>query len=416
MPEAFNPYHKWLGIPPEEQPPNHYRLLGLKLYENDADAISNACDQRMGHVKPLAAGAHAKAAEKILNRLAAARVCLLDRQSKRAYDDALRSMLARRVEAKAGSSQSVAMGKGEQSTFGEYQLLELTGGGSTGAIWKAKHLRLDKVVTLKTMPPGASESSELVKRFQREIKITARLDHPNVVWALDAGQHQGVHFLVTHYVHGTDLLTLVREHGPLSPEQAIGYMIQAARGLQYLHEQGIYHRDVKPGNILLDEDGTVKVSNMLLARADAAEGAQDSLHDTLTRSGQTMGTADYLAPEQAIDAHRADHRSDIYALGCTMYRLITGHVPYPFGSLVQKVVAHRDHPVPAMCDVRADVPASVDRVFQKMAAKRPQDRYQSMAEVIAALEGCSAGLPLPYLLIGAGVGLAVLVVLLILIF
>jgi len=416
MPEKFDPYHKWLGISPEEQPPNHYRLLGLKLYEGDADVISNACDQRMTHLKSFAAGPRAKVVEKILNRLAAARVCLLDRQSKRAYDEALRSMLARRAEAKAGASESAAVGKGDQSAFGEYQLLELTGGGSTGAVWKAKHLRLDKLVTLKTMPPGASESSELVKRFLREIKITARLDHPNVVSAIDAGQHQGVHFLVTHYVHGTDLLTLVREHGPLSPQQAIGYMIQAARGLQYLHEQGICHRDVKPGNILLDEDGTVKVSNMLLARADASEDSQDGLHDTLTRSGQTMGTADYLAPEQAIDAHRADHRADIYALGCTMYRLITGHVPYPFGSLVQKVVAHRDHPVPSMRDVRADVPQSIDRVFQKMAAKRPQDRYQSMNEVIAALESCTAGFPLPYLLVAGGVGLALLVVLLVLIF
>ena len=204
--------------------------------------------------------------------------------------------------------------------------------------------------------------------------------------AYDAGEHEGLQYLVMEYVEGKDLAAIVQERGPLPIAEAVDYVIQAARGLQYAHKHQIVHRDIKPSNLLLDKEGTVKILDMGLA--SIAGLADDPARDRLTGSGQMMGTCDYMAPEQALDAHHADARADIYSLGCTLYRLLTGHVLYKGESLIQVLLAHRESPIPSLCQARPDVPPQLDAAYQKMVAKKPEDRYQSMTEVLDALETC----------------------------
>jgi serine/threonine protein kinase len=212
----------------------------------------------------------------------------------------------------------------------------------------------------------------------------------DIVMAYDAGEHHGVHFLAMEYVEGKDLSSLVKERGRLEVRQALDCVLQAAKGLAYAHRQGVIHRDIKPGNLLLDKEGTVKILDMGLARLGPGGPAQGPGTERLTQSGAALGTCDYMAPEQAYDTHRADERSDIYSLGCTLYRLLTGDPPYSRETLVQILIAHREARIPSLRDVRPEVPEQADAVFQKMVAKEPEDRQQSMPEVISDLEGCLA--------------------------
>ncbi len=275
--------------------------------------------------------------------------------------------------------------------FGEYVLLDKIGQGGMGQVFKAKHRRMDRVVALKVLTKSAVNSPDAVKRFEREVKAAAKLIHNNIVIAHDAGHQDGVHFLVMEYVPGCDLSALVKRDGPLPLAKAVDYVTQVARGLAFAHAKGIVHRDIKPGNLLVDGEGTVKILDLGLARFDDGPGAaMKQGHGELTQTGQVMGTVDYMAPEQAFDTSRADAKADVYALGCTLYRLITGHVPYGGDTLVQKILNHREQAIPSLREKRAEVPPALDDLYHRLVAKKPEDR-PTMAELIAALETLTEG-------------------------
>lgn len=268
-----------------------------------------------------------------------------------------------------------------------YVLLGEIGKGGMGAVYKALHQQMDRVVALKILPNDAVDSPEKVKRFHREVKAAAKLHHGNIVIAHDAREDKGVHFLVMEYVTGSDLAALVRKQGPLSVAKSVDYIAQAARGLEHAHQLGIVHRDIKPGNLLLNKKGKVKILDMGLARIDAGETHEDrTVSMELTEAGAVMGTVAYLPPEQALDTRTADARSDIYALGCTLYFLLTGRAIFVEDTMMKTIMAHREQDAPYLCNDRESVPTELDSIFQKMVAKTPKDRFQSMTDLILALE------------------------------
>ena len=302
--------------------------------------------------------------------------------------------LVRQKKLTAYQAKEAYSGRGKSLVLGNYVVLDKLGQGGMGLVLKAEHRRMERLVALKVLSPKVVRTPEALQRFQREVKAAARLAHPNIVMAFDADEAGGTHFLVMEYVEGSDLASVVKRRGPLSPEQAVDCIRQAAAGLQYAHEHGVIHRDIKPANLLLESvqlksddrssqsPGRVKVLDMGLARLDAGAGRQDEL----TGTNQIMGTVDYMAPEQAVSTKRADARADIYSLGVTFWYLLTGQPMYRGETAVEKLMAHQTHSIPSLCAACAEASAALEAVFCRMVAKAPQDRYQTMAELIAALE------------------------------
>lgn len=284
---------------------------------------------------------------------------------------------------------AVYHGKIKGLVFGDYRVLDKLGQGGMGVVLKAEHRRMGRAVAVKLLHATAMKDPDAVRRFYQEVRAAAKLVHPNIVTAYDAGEHEGLHYLVMEYVEGPNLSRVIKQHGPLPVSQALDCVLQVARGLEYAHAQGIVHRDVKPSNLLIDQAGKVKILDLGLARTDQPEEPLEEGEDRLTQSGQVMGTFDYMAPEQALDPRLADHRSDIYSLGCTLFRLLTGKPPYEADTTVKVILAHREAPLPKLGAMRDDVPSELDAVFQKMVGKQPEDRYQSMTDVVTALESLS---------------------------
>ena len=284
-------------------------------------------------------------------------------------------------------AEQIYSGKGHSLVLGNYVILNKLGQGGMGMVLKAEHRRLKRLVAIKVMSPAALKTPDALKRFHREVEAAAKLRHTNVVATDDADEAKGTHFLVMEYIDGSDLSALVKGKGPLSVEQAVRCIVQAARGLEFAHQQGVVHRDIKPANLLLDARGTVKILDMGLARIEGEAGA----HSELTSTGAVMGTVDYMAPEQALNTKSADARSDVYSLGISLWYLLTEKCAYDGDTMMAKLLAHRDSPIPSLHQIRSEVPESVDAVFQKMVAKKAQDRYQTMTEVIADLEGILEG-------------------------
>jgi serine/threonine-protein kinase len=265
--------------------------------------------------------------------------------------------------------------------IGNYEILERLGAGGMGTVFKARHRRMKRVVAIKVLSREVAKSGPFADRFQREVETIARLSHPNIVMAYDADEAEVGPFLVMEFVNGRDLASEVEKNGPLSPGDAVDRILQAARGLEYAHTQGIVHRDVKPGNILRDVDGVVKVADLGLARLSDAGGKT-----SLTQAGAVFGTVDYMSPEQAVDSGQVDQRADIYSLGCTLFFLLAGRPPYPASSLMAAMLKHRDDPIPNLRKHRPDLPVELETVFRRMMAKNPDDRYPSMTVLAEDLE------------------------------
>jgi WD40 repeat protein len=285
-----------------------------------------------------------------------------------------------------------------------YRVLGLLGAGGMGAVYRAEHAVMRRPVALKVISPGLLDNPASVRRFRREAQAAARLAHPHIVTAYDAEQAGDVHFLVLEYVEGVTLDRLVAEHGRLPVAEACDYARQAALGLQHAHEQGMVHRDLKPHNLMRTPAGQVKILDFGLARfalettseAAAPPGTAGPAAPTgpppgpvgsglLTQLGTVMGTPDFIAPEQARDAHTADIRADVYSLGCTLYYLLAGEVPFPEKTVLDKLVAHAARPPRPLSAFRRDVPDGLLRVLERMMAKDPARRYQTPAEVAEAL-------------------------------
>ncbi|TWT53013.1 Serine/threonine-protein kinase PrkC [Rubripirellula amarantea] len=260
-----------------------------------------------------------------------------------------------------------------------FRIDALIGGGGMGAVFRAHDEQLDRTVAIKVIP-FVGDDPELQRRFRNESQSAAKLDHPQIAKVFGAGNRAQWHYIVFEYVEGTNIRDWVNSNGVLPIDEAVFYTAQLADALQHTADRGIVHRDVKPSNVLISSEGTIKLVDMGLARSENLDLSED-----MTASGVTLGTFDYISPEQAQNPRDADLRSDIYSLGCTLYFMLTGSPPYPGGTMLQKLLNHESSPSPNPRELRSEVSTNLAAVIEKMLAKKPARRYQNSADLIADL-------------------------------
>lgn len=323
---------------------------------------------------------------------------------------ALAQELLRRNWLTPFQANQLLAGQGKSLLLGPYRMLQRLGEGGSGQVFKAEHVMMKRRVALKFLRAELVADQEMRRRFEREIQVISQLTHPHVVQAYDAGTVGNTYFLAMEYVEGQDLNQLVKKSGPLPVDQACDYIRQAALALQHIHQQGLVHRDIKPSNLMLCEPAltavkagadrdrtvamgpaaiarpvaTIKLLDLGLARLHHLNGA-DRTRSLTANDSMTMGTLDYLAPEQAVNFHAVDGRADIYSLGCSFYYLLTGHPPFTEGTVAEILMKHQNVDPPPVSQERPDMPPWGAALIQKMMAKRPEDRVQTAAEVAAAL-------------------------------
>jgi serine/threonine-protein kinase len=280
-------------------------------------------------------------------------------------------------------------GRAQELVLGPYVLLERLGSGGGGQVFKARHSLMQRIAAVKVIRKELLANAEVVSRFQREILSISQLTHPNIVQAYDAGAIGAGFYLAMEYVEGIDLSRLVKRDGPLTVETACGYARQAALGLQHISERGLVHRDIKPSNLMLitgvsslGNAAQIKILDLGLARLERPAGELAALTDS---GAVMMGTLDYMAPEQALNAHQVDARADIYSLGCTLFYLLTGKAPYSGGTLAQTLVGHQQEPVPDISRSHRELPPGLNSILKRMMAKQPAERFATAAEVAQAL-------------------------------
>ncbi len=281
--------------------------------------------------------------------------------------------------------------------LGECRVLEELGHGGMGRVYKALHTKLDRIVAVKVLPRGRMGDQQAITRFEREMKAIGRLAHPNIVQAFDAREIDGTPILIMEFVDGLDLAEIVSRTGPLSVAEACELMRQTAEALQCAHRHGLVHRDIKPSNIMLARSGEVKLLDLGLARF-CAEATAD---EEMTSTGQAMGTADYIAPEQAADSRTVDIRADLYSLGCTLYKLLSGLAPFSgpeYHGTLDKINAHVHQPAPSIRHAVGDVPERLATIVDRLLAKNPADRFGTPAELAEALAPWCGNADLPALL------------------
>jgi serine/threonine protein kinase len=303
--------------------------------------------------------------------------------AKRDVPEHIDRRLARRaVESKLltfWQAQQLLAGRTGGYRVDRYLLLDLIGQGGMGRVYLARDTRLSRPVALKILAPERLSKPRALARFQREARVGAQLQHENLVRIYDFGESDGRYFLVMEYIEGKTIASLLSEQGPMPSATAARLLRQVALGLEHAHRKGLIHRDVNPYNILVTHDGIPKLADLGLAIAMAEE-------DRVTRDGATIGTFDYVAPEQARHSRAADIRSDIYSLGCTFYHMCTGHVPFPGPSLPEKLFGHQCIEPTPLCRMVSGLPEGLSEIVQRMMKKSPDERYTTPMEVAQALE------------------------------
>jgi eukaryotic-like serine/threonine-protein kinase len=293
----------------------------------------------------------------------------------------------RRLARQAVQSKELTLWQAQQLLAGRtsgfkvdrYILLDLIGLGGMGRVYLARDVRLNRRVALKILSPERVNNPRAIARFQREARVGAQLQHENLVRIYDFGESNGRYYLVMEYIEGKTVGSLISEQGQISPASTVRLVRQVALGLEHAHRKGLIHRDVNPYNILVTYDGTAKLADLGLAIAMAEE-------DRVTRDGATVGTFDYIAPEQARHSRAADIRSDIYSLGCTIYHMCTGHVPFPGPSLPEKLFGHQSIEPTPLCRVVSGLSEGLSEVVERMMKKSPEERYATPMQVAQALE------------------------------
>lgn len=283
--------------------------------------------------------------------------------------------------------------------LGGYKVVKQLGQGGMGTVLLARQVSLDRDVALKVMNPRWSQDPVFLARFTREAYAAAQLVHHNIVQIYDIGVQDDIHYFSMEFVKGTNLADLVRKDGKLDVDVAAGYILQAARGLKFAHDQGMVHRDIKPDNLMLNDQGVVKVADLGLVKtpgasaledqpvpdaAKAAEGLSALPH--VTAAGVAMGTPAYMAPEQGRNAAQVDHRADIYSLGCTLYVLLTGRPVFQGKTAIEVITKHFNEPIVPPENFAKRVPKEISALLMKMLAKKPEDRYSDLNDVIVDLE------------------------------
>ena len=283
-------------------------------------------------------------------------------------------------------ARAVCDGRLSDLQIGNYDILDKLGSGGMGTVYKARHRRMKRIVAVKVLAASLGDNKSFVQRFQREVETAARLSHPNIVTAHDADVCEAGNYLVMEFIEGADLDRLVRLRGALSPRLAATLILQAARGLEHAHAQGIIHRDIKPANLLLDSAGALKITDLGLVRSTDLFGDSDSQESTLTKTGGILGTVDFMPPEQAFNPSLVDHRADIYSLGCTLFFLVMARPPYGGETPMETLLLHKQEPIPSLLQLHTDMPYELDDLYKRMVAKLPNDRFATMSVLVRAFE------------------------------
>jgi serine/threonine-protein kinase len=300
-------------------------------------------------------------------------------------DRAIARALVENERLTSWQAEKLLQGKYKGLFLGAYRLLKPLGKGRTTAVFLAQNEHNRRRCAVKVFPYGMKKGERfLLERFLFEAQALAVLDHQNIVRAYDVGRvvkdDKDICYLAMEYIEGRDMQALVRERGPLEYVQAAELLRQAANGLAHAHENGLVHRDVEPANLMVDNRGVLKILDLGSARFF------DEIEDSPSVGEEgVVVTIDYMSPEHGIDLRHADHRSDIYSLGCTAYFMLTGHPPFPDGTAAQRLVAHQVNSPNPIADERADAPLDLAAIVDKMMAKKPEDRFQSAPDVAAAL-------------------------------
>jgi serine/threonine protein kinase len=270
----------------------------------------------------------------------------------------------------------------EGERLGQFELRQFVGGGGMGVVFRGWDTTLNREVAVKVLSRDQSADEETLRRFRNEAQSAARLDHGNIARVYFVGEDRGVHYIVFEFIEGVNLRDLVDRHGPLPVDEALTYTLQVAEALDHASQRDVIHRDIKPSNMLITADGTAKLVDMGLARLHQVEDTQEDL----TASGVTLGTFDYISPEQARDPRSADVRSDLYSLGCSLYFMLAGQPPFPRGTVLQKLLQHQGDEPTDLRVLRPDLPAPIVSLVRKMLSKSPAQRHQTPIDLIADIK------------------------------